>query len=75
MLITAAAQKLNVDARELTAQRSRIVHRSSGRSLSFGELAHDAAALKRCRPARHSRRPTTSPSGGPLFRASTFHRR
>ncbi|MFN7982153.1 MAG: molybdopterin cofactor-binding domain-containing protein [Vicinamibacterales bacterium] len=46
MLIAAAAQKLNVDARELTAQRSRIVHRSSGRSLTFGELAHDAAALK-----------------------------
>jgi len=46
MLLAAAAQKLNVSATELTAQRSRIVHRSSGRSLTFGELAHDAATLK-----------------------------
>ncbi len=46
MLIAAAAQKLNVAASELTAQRSKVLHRSSGRSLTYGELAHDAAMLK-----------------------------
>lgn len=45
MLVAAAAKRLNVDASELTARASRVSHRSSGRSLTYGELAHDAATL------------------------------
>ena len=45
MLVGAAAKKFGVNASELTAQASRVSHKASGRSASYGELAHDAAAL------------------------------
>ena len=45
MLVGAAAKKFGVNASELTAKGSRVSHTASGRSASYGELAHDAAAL------------------------------
>lgn len=45
MLVAAAAAALVVPARELVAQGGRVVHSASGRSLSFGELAAEAAKL------------------------------
>lgn len=47
MLIEAAAQKLGVAGSECHAVKSRIVHKDSGKSLSFGEVAELAATLKR----------------------------
>jgi isoquinoline 1-oxidoreductase subunit beta len=45
MLVAAAATRLNVPAAELTTDKSRVIHRASGRSLGYGELAAGAAAL------------------------------
>jgi isoquinoline 1-oxidoreductase subunit beta len=45
MLISAAAPRLGVPSAELTAEGGRVVHKPSGRSLSFGDLAEDAATL------------------------------
>jgi len=45
MLIRAAAKQWNVPASECEAALSRVHHRSSGKSLSFGELAESAASL------------------------------
>ena len=43
MLIGAAARRLSVDPSLFTTQNSRVVHRTSGASLTFAELALDAA--------------------------------
>lgn len=43
MLVGAAAQRWNVSADSCRAENGRVVHASSGRSLSYGELADDAA--------------------------------
>jgi isoquinoline 1-oxidoreductase subunit beta len=45
MLVQAAALRWRVDAGELTTARGRIFHRSTGRSVSYGEVASAAAAL------------------------------
>ncbi|MGH8262870.1 MAG: molybdopterin cofactor-binding domain-containing protein [Steroidobacteraceae bacterium] len=45
MLVTAAAQRMNASAAECDARSGRVTHRSSGRSLSYGDLAEAAAAL------------------------------
>jgi len=45
MLIAAAAKRFGVNASECTAASSRVVHKASGRSASFGELATAAASL------------------------------
>ncbi|MBX3735410.1 MAG: xanthine dehydrogenase family protein molybdopterin-binding subunit [Candidatus Didemnitutus sp.] len=45
MLIEAAAQTWNVPASELTAEKGTVVHRASGRRLTYGELATKAATL------------------------------
>ena len=45
MLIAAAAAKFSVPAAELVAENSKIVHRKTGRSLTFGELAAEAANI------------------------------
>jgi len=45
MLVTAAATRLGVDAASLRTESGRVVHDASGRSLPYGELAGDAAAL------------------------------
>jgi isoquinoline 1-oxidoreductase beta subunit len=45
MLIAAAARRLNVPESELSAENSVVVHTSSGRRLTYGELANDAAML------------------------------
>jgi len=50
MLIAAAAARFGVNASECTADNSRVLHRASGKSASFGELASDAA--KQSVPAR-----------------------
>jgi isoquinoline 1-oxidoreductase beta subunit len=46
MLITAAAARWNVPASQCTAQNSKITHTASGRTLSYGQVANDAAKLK-----------------------------
>lgn len=45
MLIEAAAQTWNVPASELEAEKGTVVHRATGRRLSYGELATKAATL------------------------------
>ncbi|MEX3855908.1 xanthine dehydrogenase family protein molybdopterin-binding subunit [Paraburkholderia sp. BR10923] len=45
MLLQAAAQHLRVPVGELTTQPGRVIHASSGRSLSYGELATSAMDL------------------------------
>jgi isoquinoline 1-oxidoreductase beta subunit len=47
MLIYAAARQWNVDPRSCRAERSRVVHPASRRTLSYGELAESAAAMPR----------------------------
>lgn len=43
-LINAAAARLGVPATELVAENHQVIHRASGRSIGFGELAAAAAA-------------------------------
>lgn len=45
MLIEAAAKKWNVPASSLTAEKSIVIHKSSGRKANYGELATAAAAI------------------------------
>ncbi|HZP66886.1 MAG TPA: molybdopterin cofactor-binding domain-containing protein [Rudaea sp.] len=45
MLVDAAANRWRVSASECDAQGSAIVHRASGRQLTFGDVAADAAKL------------------------------
>ena len=45
MLITAAAQRWNVDPSSCRAQSGVVVHEASGRKLAYGELVDDAAKL------------------------------
>jgi isoquinoline 1-oxidoreductase subunit beta len=47
MLIDAAARQWDVDPSRCRAELSRVIHTSSGRSLTFGELADAAAAMPR----------------------------
>jgi len=45
MLMTAAGSRWNVPATELSTDQGRVLHRASGRSAGYGELAADAAKL------------------------------
>jgi isoquinoline 1-oxidoreductase beta subunit len=55
MLVAAAAARFGVAAGDCVAESSRVVHRPSGRSATFGELATDAARLRvPARPALKS---------------------
>jgi len=45
MLIQAAAQKWSVAPEECTAENGFVIHSTSGKKLSFGELAEDAAKI------------------------------
>jgi len=45
MLMQAAAARLDVPVDELSTEPGRVVHAASGRSLDYGDLAADAAAL------------------------------
>jgi isoquinoline 1-oxidoreductase subunit beta len=45
MLLRAAAEKWNVPEKECTTEMDTVVHKSSGRKLSYGELASAAATL------------------------------
>ncbi len=45
MLMQAAASRLNVPVAELTTQKGVVVHTPTGRKLTYGELAADAAKL------------------------------
>ena len=44
-LIEAAARRWNVPAADCTAEQSRVLHKSSGRALRYGELAAEAAKI------------------------------
>src|SRR6058998_3842373 len=46
MLVAAAAQKWNVPASECSASSGVVTHGASGRKLSYGKLANDAAKLE-----------------------------
>lgn len=46
MLISAAAQQLEVPAEELTASKGTITHEASGKSVSYGEVASLASTLE-----------------------------
>jgi isoquinoline 1-oxidoreductase beta subunit len=50
MLETAAAARWNVPATEVDARSSVLIHRPTGRKLSFGEVARDAAKLPLPKP-------------------------
>lgn len=45
MLVSAAAQKLNVDPSTLSTEKGWIIHSATGNKLSYGEIASDAAKL------------------------------
>ena len=45
MLVEAAARKWNVSSATLTADKNMVHHKESGRKLSYGELATDAASI------------------------------
>ena len=45
MLIEAAAKKLNVSSETLTTENSMVVHMETGKKLSYGDLARDAAEM------------------------------
>lgn len=45
MLLQAAAARLDVPVNSLSTEGGKVIHAASGRSLSYGELAVDAAAL------------------------------
>jgi isoquinoline 1-oxidoreductase beta subunit len=45
MLIEAASRRWNVPASELDAAKSVVTHKPSGRTATYGELAHDAAVV------------------------------
>lgn len=45
MLVTAASRQWKVPAAECTTERGRVLHKSSGRSLGYGQLASAASAL------------------------------
>jgi Aerobic-type carbon monoxide dehydrogenase, large subunit CoxL/CutL homologs len=46
MFIKAAANRLGVSASELTAEKSMVIHTVTGRKLTYGELAVDAAKIE-----------------------------
>lgn len=45
MMVEAAAKRWNVAASTLSTEKARVWHKESGRSLTYGELATEAAAL------------------------------
>jgi isoquinoline 1-oxidoreductase beta subunit len=45
MLVAAAAKKWNVDAAECVTENSFVIHKPSGKKLSYGELAQDACNI------------------------------
>jgi len=51
MLVTAAAERWKVPAAECTTAKGKVLHRKSGRSLSYGALATAAAAVPPPDPA------------------------
>jgi isoquinoline 1-oxidoreductase beta subunit len=52
MLLAAAAQRWGVPAASLSTAKGRVIEASSGRSLSYGELATDAAKIAAPDPAK-----------------------
>jgi isoquinoline 1-oxidoreductase beta subunit len=45
MLMEAAAKRLNVSKESLTTENSMVIHKESGRKLTYGELASDASSI------------------------------
>ena len=52
MLIGAAARQWNVDTTECYAERGEVVHRSTGKKLSYGALVKDAIQIRPPQPIR-----------------------
>ena len=62
MLVSAAAKRWNVDPASCRAQSGEVIHAPTGRRLSYGELAADAAACPSPRTWRSSDRRISSSS-------------
>jgi len=45
LLVEAAAKKWNVPSAEITTVKGKVLHKSSGKSLTYGQLAEDASAI------------------------------
>ncbi|HEU5146480.1 MAG TPA: molybdopterin cofactor-binding domain-containing protein [Chryseosolibacter sp.] len=46
LLVEAAAKRWNVPATSITTENSAVIHKQSGRKLTYGELANEAATLE-----------------------------
>lgn len=71
MLIEAAARKWNVPRTECYAENATVIHRPSGRKLSYGELAADAAKISPPKEVQLKRRSEYKIIGKPLPRQDT----
>ncbi|MCX7638427.1 MAG: xanthine dehydrogenase family protein molybdopterin-binding subunit [Cyclobacteriaceae bacterium] len=71
MLIEAAARKWNVNKAECYAENAFVIHRPSGRKLSYGELAADASRLTPPKDVKLKSRSEYKIIGKPLPRQDT----
>ena len=68
MLIEAAAQQWKVDTRECYADNGEVIHRGTGKRLSYGALVKDAAKMKPPQQVKLKERKDYKVIGKPLHR-------
>jgi len=68
MLIEAAAKQWKVDTRECYAENGEVIHRSTGKRLSYGALVKDAAKMKPPQQIKLKERKDYKIIGKPLHR-------
>ncbi|GAO44417.1 xanthine dehydrogenase family protein molybdopterin-binding subunit [Flavihumibacter petaseus] len=71
MLITAAANSWKVKPEECYAEKGKVFHRSSGKSLGYGELVEPASKLKLEKPVTLKQRKDYKLIGKPVKRLDT----